>query len=135
MKDSKGSLKSAGNCELLPKDFRNLSYGIHILQSSDPVDSQYTMAGINHHIHGIHNRTNLKYWDVKTTRIPNYWDMKLRKNIRTLPEEMRMKLLEINSKLQDRLRPDSLYTEKNKTHGFYYPILLLYLSMDMGLQI
>ena len=118
VEDSKGSLKSAGNCQLRPIDFRNLSYGIHILQSSDPEDSQYTLAGINHSIHGNHNRANLKYWDVKTNDISDYWTLlSLQRKIRHLTKRMQTRLLDINRRLRDRLMPDSLYNTGNRRNS------------------
>ena len=119
VEDSKGSLKSAGNCQLRPIDFRNLSYGIHILQSSDPSDSQYTLAGINHRIHGNHNRANLKYWDVKTNDISDYWTLRsLQRKIRHLTKRMQTRLLDINRRLRDRLIPDSLYNTGNRQNSW-----------------
>jgi len=100
-----------GRYELIDIDCRQLSYGLHILQSSDPDDFHYSLAGISM-VHGDYNRSNLNNW--KGFRVKNYWRRKLVKNTQHLIPRISTKLMNIYDRLSVELNPDGLYNESTE---------------------
>jgi len=98
----------SGTCKLQPFIFRNLSYGIHILQSSETEDFPFTLAGIGS-VGGDHNSANLKYWNWSGRHVKQYWVEKLRRNITKLSLKTQEELTIIMNKICDKLIPDDLY--------------------------
>ena len=98
-------------CEFKDNVFRQLSYGLHILQSSDPDDFPYSLAGISMG-YGDYKSSNLNYW--KETRVKDYWRKKLEKNTQHLIPRISTKLMNIYDRLSVGLNPHGLY---NKNPG------------------
>jgi len=99
------------NCTLKDNVFRQLSYGLHILQSSDPIDLPYSLAGISMG-YGDYNSSNLNYW--KETRVKDYWREKLVENTQHLIPRISTKLMNIYDRLSVGLNPNELYNEGNE---------------------
>jgi uncharacterized protein YjbI with pentapeptide repeats len=98
-------------CVLMDSDFRQLSYGLHILQSSDPDDLPYSLAGISMS-YGEYSSSNLNYW--RSTRVKDYWRKKLVKNTQHLIPRISSKLMNIYNRLSVGLDPNGLYNESSE---------------------
>jgi hypothetical protein len=107
-------------CVLNDLNKRQLSYGLHILQSSDPIDLPYSLAGIISIPGESYNSSNLNYWYNKPVKegqrdsVKVYWRKKLEKNIQHLIPRISTKLMNIYDRLSVGLNPHGLY---NKNPG------------------
>ena len=97
------------DCVLIePEDNRELSFGISILQSSDPYDFNYTLAGMS--VNGeSYKHANLTNWSQDHVR--NNWRNKLVANTALLSKPWRDYYMELYNTISTPLDPNGMYED------------------------
>jgi len=96
--------KNGLNCQLKPIQFRDLNYGITILQSSEPSDLQYTVAGNNDYEYA-----NLSHYKNSQTR--DYWRQKIVDNLPNMEDWERNYYLSLYDSITRPINPNGLYDD------------------------
>jgi len=109
-----GTITRKEDCVLIePEEKRELSYGITILQSSDPSDENYTLAGISKKGEVYRNAT-LTDWTQDQTRL--YWAQNLVLNTALLPQHLIDYYMDIYDIISNPIDPDGIYDDDNKRY-------------------
>jgi hypothetical protein len=118
------------DCVLIePENNREISFGLTILQSSDPSDFNHTLAGIS--ANGENYKTaNLSNWSQNDLR--DYWDKKLIENTSTLPDQEREFYLNLYGKLAQPLDPDGTYHDIPETQFIELSQIIKLFKVGMG---
>jgi hypothetical protein len=118
------------DCVLIePENKRELSFGISMLQSSDPSDFDYTLAGIS--VNGGNYKTaNLTNWNQHNVR--DYWARKLLENTSALPQRERDHYFNVYNILSYPLDPDGTYHDRTEIQGIELSQLIELFKVGMG---
>ena len=100
------------DCVLIePEEKRELSFGITILQSSEPYDFNYTLAGISENGEDYRN-ANLTNWTQDRVRL--YWAQNLVLNTALLPKAYTDYYMNIYDIISRPLDPNGIYDDSSK---------------------
>lgn len=107
-----GTITRKEDCVLLePQEKRELSYGITILQSSDPSDENYTLAGISKNGEDYRNAT-LTDWTQDQVRL--YWAQNLVLNTGLLSQNLFEYYMNIYDIMSTPIDPNGIYDYTTK---------------------
>lgn len=121
--------KTEDGCqELFPEHKRELDFGITMLQSSDPEDQPYTVAGMSIN-NGNYKTANLRDWTQDEVR--NYWREKI-ENRRDINKGSTDEYLDLYEHISTPLDPEGLYTEYSSRREITLSRLLLLFKNGFG---
>jgi hypothetical protein len=107
-----GTITRKEDCVLLePEERRQLSFGITILQSSDPFDENYTLAGISKKS-GEYRNATLTDWTQDEVRL--YWAQNLVLNTALLPQKLIDYYMNIYDIISKPIDPNGIYDDTTK---------------------
>jgi uncharacterized protein YjbI with pentapeptide repeats len=115
--------------KLIPERARQLTYGITMLQSSDPEDQSYTLAGISLE-NGDYKNAILSNWKQDVVR--DYWRQKI-ENRRSINQEKTDEYLRLYEVISTPLDPEGLYIDADDSKtSILLSNLLILLKNGMG---
>jgi hypothetical protein len=123
-------IKKKEDCVLIePENKRELSFGLSMLQSSDPTDFDYTLAGIS--VNGGNYKTaNLTNWNQHDVR--DYWASKLLENTSTLSNKEQEYYFNLYNIISHPLDPVGTYDERTNVQGIELSQLIKLFKVGMG---
>lgn len=118
------------DCVLVePEDNRELSFGISMLQSSNPSDFEYTLAGISKNSRN-YKSANLTNW--RHSEVRDYWASKLLENTELFPVWERDHYFALYDRISRPLDPDGIYDDRTNLPSIELSQLIELFKVGMG---